>query len=404
MASFVHCQFPETRKLPNILKTTINDCGGAFRRLESNQPLPLFETTYPGLASISRSTNAGMMPCICARSCNLYMAMETTDSVGGGNMSGFSRDFWRSNAAFVTSFTIHLLFILVLAFCFFSVPGLQTISLNGEADDMGQTVVFDFDNKEAEKAVTVAVAELNETTLTELEKSELSDVEWVPELESMIEDVSWMEHLNRGDKNFVDELLASDADPLLDSREVGFFGIEPSGSRVVYIIDMSVSMGYSGYFGPRYQRAVAEVLKSVEQLTSDQQFFVILFCFECYEMNIGQRNGQFVTPTDENKDRLTQWLSSVQLGGGTDPRVAIVRALERDPSCIFLLSDGEFNGNYFDNPPYRKKSSAVELAKQHNRNGCPIHTIGLEDKSNQRELTLISEQSGGKYQFVSGER
>ena len=330
--------------------------------------------------------------------------METTDSVGGGSMSGLSRDFWRSNASFVTSFMIHLLLILVLAFCFFSVSGPQIISLAGATDDLGQTVAFDFDNDEAEKTASEAEAELDKSTLVELEKSELSDIEWAPELDTMIEDVSWMEQLNRGDKSFVDELLVSDADPLLNAMEVGFFGIEPSGNRIVYIVDMSFSMSSGGYFGPRYQRAVAEVLKSIDQLNQDQQFYVLLFCFDCYEMNIGQPSGQFVPPTDEYKDQLARWLSSVQLGPGTDPRVAIVRALERDPSCVFLLSDGEFNGRYFNNPPYRKQTTEVELAKLHNRHGCPIHTIGLEDKANQRDLTLISEQSGGRYKFVSGER
>jgi hypothetical protein len=317
-------------------------------------------------------------------------------------MSGFSRDFWRSNAAFLTSFTIHILLILVLALCFFSVPGFQTISLNGEADDLGQTVSFDFHDNVSEM-VTAAAAELDMATLSEMELPEVPADDWSPQLESMIEDVSWMEQL-AGHNNYDDQPLVNDANPLMENREIGFFGIEPSGKKIVYIIDMSVSMGYTGYYGPRYQRAVAEALKSIEQLSADQQFFVILFSFDCYEMNIGQPPRQFVAPTDENKTRLANWLASVQLGSGTDPRVAIVRALEMNPSCIFLLSDGEFNGRYFNNPPYRRKASAVELAKLHNQGGCPIHTIGLEDKSSQKDLTLISGQSGGVYKFVSGER
>ncbi len=319
-------------------------------------------------------------------------------------MSGFSREFKRSNAAFVTSFAIHCFLIVALALCLFSVPGYDTIVLNGEADDLGDIVSFDFSNEQAEQTAEEAAAELHETSLVELEFTDSPDVEWVPNLDSMVEDVSWLDQMGGNGDPFIDSVLAADAKPLLESREVGFFGIEPTGNRIVYIIDMSISMGYSGYFGPRYQRAVAEVLKSVGELRAGQQFYVLLFCFECFEMDIGQPEGGFCPATEENQQRLAQWLNGVQLGSGTDPRVALVKALELDASCIFLLSDGEFNGRVFNNKPYKRKTTAVELAQIHNRRGCPIHTIGLEDQANQQDLTVISKQSGGIYKFVSGEK
>ncbi len=319
-------------------------------------------------------------------------------------MSGFSREFKRSNAAFVTSFAIHCFLIVALALCLFSVPGYDTIVLNGQADELGDIVSFEFDNDEAEQAAAAAAAALDQSTLVEMEFTETPEIEWAPELETMVEDASWIDEMGGQRDPFIDAVLAADSKPLLESREIGFFGIQPTGNRIVYIIDMSVSMGYSGYFGPRYHRAVAEVLKSIDELQAGQQFYVLLFCFECYEMDIGQPRGSFCPATDENRERLARWLEGVQLGSGTDPRVALVRALELDPSCIFLLSDGEFNGRVFNNEPYKRKSTAVELAQIHNLRGCPIHTIGLEDQANQKDLTIISEQSGGVYKFVTGEK
>ncbi len=294
--------------------------------------------------------------------------------------------------------------IVALALSLFSVRGRQSIVLNGESDDMSEMVSLNFDNEEAREASAAAETELNQPSMGELAELELPELEWAPDLESITDDPSWMEQLTGRDAGFEDAVLASADSPMMGTHEIGFFGIEATGNRVIYILDMSVSMGYESYFGPRYVRAVNELLKSVDQLKTDQQFYVFLFCFQCYGMEIGQPPGQFCGATDENRERLANWLGGVQLGGGTDPREAIVKALELKPSCVFLLSDGEFNGRYFRNPPYGRAATEIELAKQHNVDGCPIHTIGLEDRANQFDLTKISEQSGGVYKFVSGER
>ena len=320
-------------------------------------------------------------------------------------MSGLPKDFWRSNASFLSSFLIHVVLILVLALCLVVIPGPQTISLTSQDDDLLETVPFDYSNEHAEAAAAAAASELDENTLTEPVVQDAPEIAWTQDLNSSLENTDWMSDLmGSGTGSGADETELVDGEASPELRDVGFFGIEPTGQRIVYVLDMSVSMGYSGYYGPRYTRAVSELMRSVEQLRPDQRFYVILFCFATFEMDIGTPPGQFVSPTAENKDRLGRWLTNIQLGPGTDPRVAIVRALELKPSCVFLLSDGEFNGSFFDNPPYGKRSSAVTLARTRNPGHCPIHTIGLEDKANQKDLSRISKESGGRYKFVSGDR
>ena len=120
-------------------------------------------------------------------------------------------------------------------------------------------------------------------------------------------------------------------------------------------------------------------------------------------MNLGPQGRDFCAPTPQNKLRLKQWLSSVRLQSGTDPRVSIVEALKQYPTCVFLLSDGEFNGVRYRSGKYGNKVTAVELAKRYNKSGCPIHTIGLEDSANQLDMTKIARQSGGVYKFVPAE-
>lgn len=181
----------------------------------------------------------------------------------------------------------------------------------------------------------------------------------------------------------------------------GFFGIEATGNRIVYIIDMSPSME-AGQYQTRFERAVAEVLKSIDQLRDDQEFFVFLFCFEVRPMTFAGK-GRFCLPTKSNKTALSKWLNKVRLGPGTDPREALVAALKMKPSCCFLLSDGEFNGRRYGTGKYgggRGAPTAVALAKKYNRSGCPIHTIGLEDEGSQLDMTQIAEDSNGIYKFI----
>ena len=123
----------------------------------------------------------------------------------------------------------------------------------------------------------------------------------------------------------------------------GFFGITATGKRVVYVIDMSPSM-VEGYGKTRYEKAITEVMNSVDQLESDQSFFVYLFCFKTYPMRISR--GEYCLPTKENKRKLWRWLSSRNLESGTDPREAVVAALRTQPTCLFLVqvtSDETFN-------------------------------------------------------------
>ncbi len=176
-----------------------------------------------------------------------------------------------------------------------------------------------------------------------------------------------------------------------------FFGLPTHGDRIVYLIDMSPSMGV-GKYQTRYARAVNEVLESTRQLRADQTFFVILFSFQTVEIYIDGKEP-FCFATDENNERLANKLKSVRLQPGTDPRQALVRALEENPTCIFLLSDGEFNGEINRNGRFGRRD-ALDVIKMFNRHHCPINTIGLEDRSNQKILTRIAEISGGEYAFI----
>jgi hypothetical protein len=85
-----------------------------------------------------------------------------------------------------------------------------------------------------------------------------------------------------------------------------FFGTLARGDRFIYVLDKSGSMssGGGGEGSPlnRYQRALQELLASIDKLTEDQYFCVILFSNTNRHMQErGRRRPQMLPATVENK-------------------------------------------------------------------------------------------------------
>lgn len=299
-----------------------------------------------------------------------------------------------------TSFLVSLVFHLVLMLAFSSfwifARSVNTIRLQACAE---QSVELD------ELSVDLVIP--NVVHALELQDLQPPDPEVVQEDPPVMTEA--IEYIESGEID--SELVSLDSSELSDpstttstapgSAGASFFGIPPSGDRIVYILDMSPSMQL-GRYQRRFDRAVTELLNSVDQLRPDQQFFVIMFSFKTVKLRLAG-NEEFCFPTDENKRKLKRRLYAINLSAGTDPREAIVSALKLKPSCIYLLSDGEFNGVQLRNGVYRDKIDAYQLSLKHNKNKCPIHTIGLEDPRTQEQLTQISRASGGSYVFVPAE-
>lgn len=305
-----------------------------------------------------------------------------------------TRGLMSSGLSFAVSVVFHLIILLMLAFAFRATYGDGTITLELNTSDNAAMFIqeealiefnSDDDALEAEEMLEEVEFENKEV------ESEIDEVFDFSELEDFIVD-----------GNFANEQTGNESGGKEGEKQEGarsgFFGIDPVGDKIVYIIDMSPSMD-NGKYERRYDRAVKEVLSSVDQLRPDQQFFVFLFCFRSYAMNL-EGPMTFVHPTPENKKRLRRWLRTTTLESGTDPREALVSALAMKPTCCFLLSDGEFNGRVYGTGKYGRGASAIALSKKHNKNNCPINTVGLEDEGNQRAMTQIAEDSGGVYRFV----
>jgi hypothetical protein len=166
-----------------------------------------------------------------------------------------------------------------------------------------------------------------------------------------------------------------------------FFGIGGYGQSFVYVVDASDSMNE----GRKFERAIYELLQSIEQLNSDQRYFVIFYNDEAYPMDADQ-------PVPANEDefaRTRQWVHFVRPDGGTHPLPALLFALSLRPDAIYFLSDGQFDRSTIRELRMRNRPNNRLKLRQ-----IPIHTIALVDHATEDLMRTIARNSGGKFRFV----
>ena len=114
-----------------------------------------------------------------------------------------------------------------------------------------------------------------------------------------------------------------------------FFGIGGYGQTFVYVVDCSGSMNEND----KFDRARYELLKSIEQLGKDQQYFVIFYNHQMYPMP----SEKPLMATPDNLAKTTDWINHAEAMGGTVPMPALMLALSMKPDAIYFLTDGQFD-------------------------------------------------------------
>jgi hypothetical protein len=158
------------------------------------------------------------------------------------------------------------------------------------------------------------------------------------------------------------------------------------GSKFVFVLDKSSSMGQAG----KFQAVIDELKRQLNALKPQYSFYIIFFDTQAYPM---RANGlQSATP--QNLRPAAIWLDSQYPSGGTDPTDAIMRALDLDPHTIWILSDGEFSTHIVD---------TVNAANRLKLKRVCINTIAFYD---QAEMTLkpLAAANEGAYRYVPDPR
>lgn len=183
-----------------------------------------------------------------------------------------------------------------------------------------------------------------------------------------------------------------------------FFGAEAIGSRFVFVVDISLSMDARNM--ERYQRAKDELLRSVSNLNSNQNYVVILFSWRTKTMRY-DRPPAWIKAEKNHEKKLIRWLNGTQLSPGTDPRDALSLARDMQPDAIFLLSDGQFNHpsaptleTGWLKPDGERSQLNVPDGVATYLSSIPIHTISFENPFTKDSMAQIAKLSGGSFRYI----
>jgi hypothetical protein len=189
--------------------------------------------------------------------------------------------------------------------------------------------------------------------------------------------------------------------------QTAFFGVPAVGRRFAFILDISGSMEMNDRWGA----CVRQVAVAFENLTADSEMFVVLFSDH---LVVPTERAEWLPATDENKQRILEWLEHINPGGGTYPKPAfdlVFSSPSGKPDVIYFLTDGLFT----EPSPERLArlcsggdtgilASVKELFIRSDTNvpdHTVIHTLTLDDASGASICKKIAKATGGQYAHVS---
>ena len=171
--------------------------------------------------------------------------------------------------------------------------------------------------------------------------------------------------------------------------ETSFFDIKAAGTRFVYVVDQSSSMGFYG----QLLVAKGEVVASLQSLDSTQQFQVIFYNTRYREMSLSNLAPSLWWATEIRRNQARQYLSSVGPEGGTLHMPALKKALSYRPEHIFFLTDAD-----------QPQLSAADLneIKKFNQGRTAIHAIEFGRGGNleiDNFLKRLARENNGSYRY-----
>jgi hypothetical protein len=173
--------------------------------------------------------------------------------------------------------------------------------------------------------------------------------------------------------------------------EANFMGVKAFGSRICIIADCSGSMAYNN----RMKRLKAELKKTVEALSPEQEFFIIYFSDSATPMRTRRNKNNKIWQTGgEELKKVFNWIDNQPPGGGTEPMPAFEFAfrLKPRPDAIYFLTDGLI--------PVTTPQGVARLNGAKNK--VPIHTIlfGGELAGVEERVVMVPVNVRGKITMV----
>lgn len=172
-----------------------------------------------------------------------------------------------------------------------------------------------------------------------------------------------------------------------------FFGVSGSGRRFVYVFDRSDSM--NNFDGRPLASAKAEILRSLDLLSGEQQFQIV---FYNNRPSYFEPTGQafWLLPADESmKQRAKVFVRAIEADGGTEHFDALKLALRLQPDVIFFLTDARI--------PQLRRNQLDEIRHRCVQAGTTIHAIefGVDTVAPEVSfLRVLAAENSGEYRYI----
>jgi hypothetical protein len=140
----------------------------------------------------------------------------------------------------------------------------------------------------------------------------------------------------------------------------------------------------------RFETALIELARSIESMNPRQSFYVIFYSDAVYRMFHPDPAPDLVPATRPNKQRLLEWLSTVEMCTGGRLVDAMEAAETVSPQLVYMLSDGVIS------------QVAVGQLTSLTDAGPIVHTIGMTVPNVEaaRNLQAIASAHGGIFRAV----
>jgi len=300
------------------------------------------------------------------------------DAIGG--RLGWSRQ--TTMFAISASLFAHLVVLVIAALIIRPAP------MASASDGRGEVPMAISTDTELSETMEMSLAEAS-PQMSDLNLDDLFDNTEI-ELPASSLDLSALDLSELGEIGGAGDIDSDSGSSIFESGSGGaasFFGIESSGNRFAYIVDISGSMQ-----GQRIEALKRELTRSIMGLRSQSQFSIILFSSDAYPLGpSGWRSA-----TDATKRQARSEIASIQVRGGTVPMPAfdIVFSMQPPPDAIYFMTDGIFAN---------ATGVAAEIARLNRSSGrlVPVHCITFMERDAEEIMKVIARQSGGSYTHVS---
>jgi len=287
------------------------------------------------------------------------------------------------------SLFVHLSLLVVSALVLFHEPEAADA---GEGDAIQLAVMNETELTELSAMVSGGGQEFATELLEDPITFEIQDLDSpLTEIDDFTQDANLVTGLSGAGNTTAGESGEGMGDIALSSAVGGakFFGVEASGSRFAYIVDVSGSMD-----GPRIDALKQALGASIVELTQDARFSIVLYSRDADALT----GSTWVRAGDRQRADARRKIETIRAYGDTNPVPAfgIVLDLKPVPDAIYFMTDGVF-------PAPIEESLLVTVGRMvRSDERVPIHCITFIERGSEKLMRRIARQTGGSYTHVSG--